>query len=227
MRKAFLNRKVVVFATLMTTAFLVQACGSGSGSGSSSGVLTTTTTTTSGVVATAGNATLYGACSNLYSGYTSGVQTIESAQYVTAADGTSTCEVTFEAPQVSFEGSRLFLGPSYPQYGLSYALTTSVNVSPYDMVSVSGSAEESSSSFACSPSNQQMPYGWISGVNYFALNGSQIIVPANGGGQLYVGLNQSYGSGCMSLTATATITRCVDSSGSSHPCTVAAENATN
>ena len=230
MRKANLNKKGALVAVFFGVGILVQACGSGSGgsgaavAGSTASCIPQANGTCTAVAASTTNAALYNACAEQIqiaserTGYE-----VTAATYAASPDGTETCAVSFEQ-SISFSGSRLFLGPSYQQYGLGYALTTPVSVGPYDELAVQVSGAESSSDGICNPSNSisTIAYGWISGVNYFLLSGATqsnpVVVPVNAGGQLYVGLNQSYGGGCMEMSGYATITRCVDSSGTPHQC---------
>lgn len=230
-------------AALLTMGFMVQACGSGSSSGAAAASSAATSycsvnaygqqiCTSSTATATTTNATLYNACASLYEGEQSGYN-VSAASYVYAADGAYTCQVTIQQ-EIEYDSSRLFLGPNYPQYGLSYAGNTGITVSPWDNLVTSGiGGSESSGTFAnCQSGGNSIAgiaYGYVQGTNYFELSTATaqnpVIIPENGGGNLYVGLNQSEGGGCLAMAGYIEIVRCVDSSGTAHPCTAADENA--
>jgi len=237
MRKVNLSKKAALTAAVFSVGFLVQACGSGSGSSTSAQTTSNTpcvqlsngTCLASGVVPTATNSTLYGACSNIYSAQSAGVGQVLQAEYVNSPDGTaSVCQVAMEQV-LQYSGSRVYLGPNEPN---AQGMSTPVTVYPYDELAILDlSGAESSGFFAnCSSggnSISSIAYGYIQGVGlggYFLLDSATasdpIVIPANiAGGQLLVGLNQSAGSsGCFTLNAYAVINRCVDSSGTPHPC---------
>ena len=230
MRKVIFNKKAAMTVAVFGVGILVQACGAGS-SGSSSAVTSGAAcvpgpgVTCVNVQNTQQNATLYGACANIYAAQSTGYNVV-AAQYETAQDGAGVCQVAIEQG-ISYGGGRVYLGPNEPN---AQGMATGVAVYPYDVLALNVTGNYSTSVFCTIGSGNSIngvAYGYIQGVGlngYFLLDSATpsapIEIPANiAGGQLIVGLNQSAGdSGCLSMSGYALINRCVDSGGTPHPC---------
>jgi hypothetical protein len=213
--KKFNMKKAVTLTALLGMAVLTQACGKSSDSASN--VVSGSVAPLFPGVVNPVNTTIYGACQNIQAAQQSGGVTINSAIATTASDGVQVCKVSMiEGGQ--YQGSRAFLGPNATQ---SSPLPTGIFISDYDQlqVSVSGTYTTASFSFGCgSNSVSPLMYAYVPGLNVFQVGTMQGEVPVNGGGILEIGLNQSYGGGQMCIQLQATITRCIDSAGSTHPC---------
>lgn len=211
--KKFNFKKVVTLTALLAVAGLTQACGSSS-SGSGPEALTAAVVPGATGVVSPYNGTLYGACSNIQAAETQGT-VINSATYTTAADGASVCQVSMETGG-SYQGSRAYLGPNAPQEPLN----TNMTLDAYDQFQliVSGTYDTGVFGGCGSNSVSSLMYAYVNGLNVFQVNNSVQQIPANGGGLLEIGLNQSSGSGEMCIEVEVNVTRCVDSSGATHPC---------
>jgi hypothetical protein len=222
-------KKIVMASALLSAGILVQACGSGSGS--SSGVVTAATSTT-GVGATTQNATLYDACNatyteNEYCEEAGVASTCSAVPNHVAQDGASTCEVTFTQNVSEEVGGIAAVEPSSGMGG-SYGVAVA-NTGVYDTVLLNLTAQDVNNGgifsgitdgWDCSEGNMNsVPntsiWGYLMGSGYVQ-DGHSIL--SEEGGYLYVGLNESPTSGCMSISGSLQITRCVDSGGTPHPC---------
>ena len=226
------SKTFVILPAMLGIAALVQACGASSGGSSSAQGLAPGAVgcpinafgqqVCQGVTSTSTNQALGQACSSIQSAQQQLSQYIPNAQVTnataeTSPDGTAVCRVQF-MQQPNYQGSRAFLGPNS---GNGQGINTGIQLQPYDLANVTTSGTYTTGFFGGCGSNSVngLLEGYVSGINYFVVGGMQLVIPVNGGGPLVIGLNQSQGSGGgMCLTIDATITRCIDSSGNSHPC---------
>jgi hypothetical protein len=234
MKKLMSKKNVYVAASaLVGMAAMVQACGSGSGSGTAPVAAAACTLNSLGQcisTTTTANSALYEACSSVQQAQIALEESGINAQVLggvpsTSTDGTPVCMVTMVSQSVYMnggEGPRQFLGLSAPGYS---GVNTGIQVSGYDLITVQGSGTSSSGTFSgFSGCGSAIPTGTLDAFvqGMYApvqISLGQITVPAIGGGYLLVGLDETPGSsGCMTLAVQATIERCVDSTGLSHPC---------
>lgn len=229
MKKFFEKHRVLTVTTiLLGAAGAMQACGKSSGSGSN---IQNASQTICGTNAygqplcnsisgstTAVNTTLYQACSAPLMGVTS-------ANYEAATDtGVQVCRVTFQERYV-YHGIEQFLGPSATY--VSAAPLPGIVLAAYDRVTLSDSGSSGSGLIAlCTDGGSN--FGASRYVEIIGNSGANsapvaenlgLTVPAGGSGILGVGMDKSgTPGGCFYITMTANITRCVDSSGTTHPC---------